>query len=36
MNRKVTERLVYVRLMSGQSPIGDFAFRFGADEIPLV
>ena len=34
MNRKVTERLVYVRLMSGQSPIGDFAFRFGAMRSP--
>jgi len=30
MNRKVTERLFYVRFMSGQSPIGDFVFQFGA------
>ena len=34
MNRKVTEHLVYVRLMSDQSPIDDFAFRFGVRDPP--
>ena len=29
MNRKVTQRLAGVSLMSGLKPVGNFAFRFG-------
>ncbi len=36
MNRKVTQRLAGVSLMSGLKPVGHFAFRFGATKSPVI